>query len=418
MVVVEKKPENAFVAALITFYLFFTFIVLPLLSPMRNLGILDPAYIRNALLPLLLLLVVLTVGVGGLLRPVASVQILFLFMFSQGALVGGVKLFEEYSFRHYASHLFQIASAYVLVKSGWLLYRHWDEHYWRKIVIFVLISTFASSAITIVALGRGDIARYYTAAYGFILISAFAVVASKKIFILSFIGALISNKRAVLIAVVVMFFAKPFSRGVAVKNNIVAILSKFALLFVSSLLLFGVCYALLSWSEVNKEHALAKAVNISAERFERFFIDADIEQTLEMLSSGRIEEINATVEVLDWMDILIGSGAGWSVTLEGGEENKIVQNIHFTPLSLVAVYGVPIASVFYLILLVKLFIGLRIYKGQLGIMEKMAPLYVLGGFVHSFFAYSLFVDWMFFFFFGVMLRSISNDRKRSRGVAL
>ena len=418
MVALEKKPANAFLAALIAFYLVFAFIVLPLLGPMRNLGILEPGYIRNALLPPLLLLIVLSVGIGSLLRPVGSVQILFLLMFAQGAVVGGVKFLEEYSFRYYSSHLFQVASAYVLVKVGWLLYRRWDERFWRKIVVIALVSTLISSAITIAALGRGDIGRYYTAAYGFILISAFAVVASKKIYILSFIGALISNKRAVLIAVILMFFAKPFSRGVTAKKNIAAILSKFTLLFVSSLLLVGVCYALLVWSEANQEHALAKAVNISAGRFERFFIEADTEQTLDQLSSGRLDEIKSAVETLDWIDVLVGSGAGWSVTLEGGEEDKVVQNIHFTPISLVAVYGVPITSVFYLILLVKLFIGLRLYKGQLGIMEKMAPLYVLGGCVHSFFAYSLFIDWMFFFFFGVMLRSISNDRKRSRGIAL
>lgn len=415
MVVEKAKNGSGLLALVVVVYLIAIFIILPLISPMRNLGVLEPGYIRNALLLPLLIFMILSVGVSNLLRPVSSLQVLLLLMFVQGAVVGGVKFLGEYSFRYYFSHLFQVASAYVLIKVGWLLYQRWGEVFWRRIVLCALFSALISSSITIVALGRGDIGRYYTAAYGFILISAFAVVASKKIFLLSFLGSLISNKRAVLIAVVAMFFAKTFARGVSAKINFFATFLKLFLLFFASLLLAGVCYLLVVWSGANQEHAIAKAVNISVGRFEQFFTEDSTEQSLDQLSSGRLQEINAAIETLDGVDFLIGSGAGWSVVLEGSEGGKAVQNIHFTPLSLVAVYGVPVTVIFYLMLLTKLFVGLRSRSDQWTVMERMAPLYVLGGGIHSLFAYSLFIDWMFFFFFGVMLRALSDDRKNLRG---
>lgn len=403
------KEINKPIAFIVFIYLIFSFVALPLISPLRNLGVIEPALIRNALLPPLFLLLIFSVGIKNILKPKAGIQLLLLLMFIQSAIIGLVNVFEGSSFRSYFSHLFQVASAYLLFCAGWLLFDYWGERFWRPVVLMGFFSAIISTYFTISALDRGDIGRYYTAAYGFILISSFSAVHSRKLLFLSFVVTFISNKRAVFLSVITIIasvfsnIGKDPNRKLKFDN---LIKSSIAILVGTTALLLLI-FILIDWSEENPESGIAKAVNISVGRLEQVFDARRNSQTIDQISSGRIHEIRTTMQSLDGFDIIFGSGAGWNVTIDS---ERSAQNIHFTPLSLVAVYGAPYSIFLYAFLL---FYLIRFYlKGRpLSTTERMAPFYVVGALVHSFFAYSLFIDWMFFFFVGVLAR-VGLQKKR------
>ena len=396
-------------------YIFFVFVVLPLMSPLRALGVMEPALIRNAVLPPLLFLLILAFGVGHLIRPKTYLHIILLAMFFLAAVIGLGNLGGESGARAYFSHLFQVGSAYVMVGVGWLAYDRLNEKYWKRLVVLALFSALVSTAATIRALGEGEIGRFYTPAYGFILIYAFGAVCSTKTSILAFFGSVISNKRGVIISIVIMLLAKVVisvrTKGVSRKSML-----KGSFLGVVSLLVIGVGSAsLVGWASLpmNRDVALAQAVNITYERMKET-IQPSGDRTLNQVSAGRIDEIQLTLDSLTGVDYLLGSGAGWGLELLGGRE---VQNIHFTPLSLVAVFGSPAAIALYCFLGVLAGRGiLRQDSRYLNITERMAPLYLVGALVHSLVAYSLFIDWMVFFFAGVLVRSLRVRNNLKAGI--
>lgn len=406
----RSSRANKTTMLLMGFYLLFSFVVLPLFSPLRNLGVMEPGLIRNALLPFVFVFLFMSVGLNNIIKPKSSIQILLLMMLLQSALVGLTNLFDGGEIRNYVSHLFQVSSAYLMLCVGWLMFDYWGERFWKWLVFAGLFSAFVSSFFTIGALGRGDIGRYYTAAYGFILISSFAAVASNKTLFLGFLGSFISNKRAVLLAVLTIIMSAFFNinrspdKKLTYKKMTAAILAVVFVMLGFGLLIFS----LMGWAENNPNTGLAKAVNISVGRLEQIVDAGDGAKTLNQISSGRIEEIQATMQSLDGLDYVVGSGAGWGVLLDN---RKSVQNIHFTPLSLVAVYGAPYTVLLYGFIIFYL-VRFYIQRRPRSITESMAPFYVIGALVHSFFAYSLFIDWAFFFFMGVLIRSGSL-----RGVA-
>ncbi len=189
-------------------YFYFSFVFLPLLSPLRNLGVLEPGLIRNALLPPLFIALVFSIGLGKILKPRRLIQYVLAGMFLLAGIIGAQNLVNNDSFREYFSHLFQAASAYVLFLVGWITFKAWSEKFWKYFILLSLVSTIISSAFTIGALERGDIGRYYTAAYGFILIAAYSANASNSITLFAILGSIVSNKRAVALAVFTLFFTK------------------------------------------------------------------------------------------------------------------------------------------------------------------------------------------------------------------
>lgn len=408
----SSSSVNKILASLFLVYLVFFFILLPLMSPLRNLGIIDPGLIRNLFLPPLFILIFFSVGVSNILKPKTAIQFFLIFIFFYSLIIGTGNLIEGNSFRSYLSHLFQIATAYTMVCVGWIMFEYWGERFWKRFIQISLVVAFISTAVTINALSKGDIGRYYTAAYGFILISSYAIVFSKKTSLISFVGVLISNKRAVLLAIVSMHLfsiLKVFNniKGMRKKRKII---NGFLTAFFLAISFLSVIFILPNWSSVNESNPLAKAVNISINRVEQVVNFSQSNKTLDEISSGRFQEINAVIHEMKDYEYLIGKGAGWEMTLELG---KKVQNIHFTPLSIVVLYGLPFTLVFYSLLLYCFVKAAFLSKKySLTVTEKIAPLYFTGAMIHSFFAYSLFIDWMFFFFIGVMSRTIANKRKR------
>lgn len=405
--------SGKFVLAL---YLILVFSILPLLSPLRALGIMEPGLLRNAVLPPLLLVMTLVFGVGYLVRPRTYLHLVLLAMFFISFIVGLKNLGDEGATRAYFSHLFQIISSYILLGIGWKLFDKLSVVFWKRLIYLSLIATLVSTALTIRALGEGEIGRFYTPAYGFILIYSFGIVFSRKVSIISFFGAIVSNKRGVIVSIVLMLGAQVFhsarvqglSKKGLVKGGLIGVIGLIAVSLGSA--------ALWMWasSPKNENYALAQAVNITYNRMSETLSPSG-EENLNQITAGRINEVQAAIESLDGIDYLLGSGAGWRIDVGGDYE---VQNIHFSPLSITAVYGMPAALSLYLVLSTLVFKGLvRRDVYNLTITERMAPFYILGALVHSLVAYSLFIDWMVFFFSGVLIRSIHVQTLKNRGRA-
>lgn len=409
--IADPQPGvNVLTTGLMVIYFYLFFVALPLLSPLRNLGLLEPALIRNAVLPPLVILIIFSVGLRRVLKVKSALQLVLLIMFFQAMAVGLGNIIVDNSYRNYFSHLFQTSSAYVLLMVGWITYRSWSEKFWKVLVFSALVAAFISSAVTINALGRGEIGRFYTAAYGFILVSAYAANSSSTIAFASFLGVIISNKRAVVLSVLAIVFFRIIGADGQMREraSLSRLVKKIFTFFAVAVVIFSLSYVAIQWLERNPSTGLGLAYSISVNRLEQVVHALAASDAMNDASAGRLLEIEAVLATMDSMSYLVGNGAGWQVQLESGRE---VQNIHFTPLSLVAVYGGITTAVFYVGSLVIYFRFILRGQAALSLTEKMAPFYFVGALVHSFFAYSLFIDWMFFFFIGVMARSLKESRR-------
>jgi hypothetical protein len=399
-------------------YLVLVLIVLPLLAPLRALGLIEPGELRNMLLPPMFLMMIMTVGPARLIGARSVLQLGLAFAFVMAAVIGFSNAIDPASQRNYFSHLFQVASAFVMFGFGVVAFDWFGHQYWRRFAWLALISTFISSAVTLDALGRGDIGRLYTPAYAFVFVAAFSALHSKKLSILSVLGLLVSNKRGPVVAVMLIFFQHMLGTFMAGKKlrqaRVLAAIFWGAIVTVTLAVAVSMLFA---WAAdpANEDSPVARAVNITYGRMVEVAQAGNTGRTLDDISAGRVDEIETALETLDGFDFLVGSGAGWAVNLGEGE-GRDVQNIHFTPLSITAVFGAPFAIFLYVYLVVLVFRGSwrKEEVESLTTTERMAPLYLSGALLHSLFAYSLFIDWLVFFFAGVLIKSLRTRRKNAQ----
>lgn len=390
-------------------YLLLIHVILPLLSPLRALGVLEPGEIRNAILPPLLLITVLSAGMVSVLRPRTFLHII-LFVFLLNALIIGIPhLLDPTSVRYYFSHGFQLISAYILLSVGWLAKDIFSEKFWKYFAIASLVTTFIASYYTLSAYGKGEIGRLYTPAYGFILIFSYGILKSRSISGLAALGTLISNKRGVIISLIAIILTRLItSISTAGSKSLRKITAGIAGFLIIATIAIGAVSGLVHWSSQieNEANPLAKAVTTTYVRLNDMFTYQEQNRSLDEMSSGRLEEVDSATKSINAFSVVFGSGAGWSATLDGG---GIIQNIHFTPLSLTVVYGGIFTILLYSYLGYLVLLG---SKGRdentLNTTEKLAPLYLSAAIIHSLTAYSLFIDWLVFFFAGVLIRSLKT----------
>lgn len=391
-------------------YLLLVQVVLPLLAPLRSLGVIEPGEIRNQLLPPLFLLMIISFGGFRVLGFKTLLHIGLAFTFVQAMLIGIQNIMDPDRFRSYFSHLFQISSAYVMLSVGWLSVDRIGHRFWERFVALALGALLISTFFTVTALGRDEIGRLYTPAYGFIFVAAFSSIYSKSNSALTLGGLLLSNKRGPILAVALIFIQHQWNSLVAAGPRRASVLVKNIIHTI--VMISGVAIAtiiIVNWASApgNEDTAVGRAVNITFGRLVDVVEAEGSKSSLDEIAAGRFEEINTALDSLGVFSFLMGSGAGWEITLSGG---KTVQNIHFSPLSLVSVFGLPF-TVFlygYLISLVIRSMRRRGNINQLSTTEKMAPLYLSGALLHSIFAYSLFIDWLVFFFAGVLSKSLKT----------
>lgn len=390
------------------FYIAMAFVALPLLSPLRALGEYEPATVRNALLPPLLIVLIVANGVR-VLRPRSMLQIAICVAFGVSSLVGIPNLLDADTPRDYLSHLFQLASAYVMIGVGWSSGGAVPGSFWRRSAVLGAVATFVATGMTLSALADERVGRLYTPAYGFIFVAAFGTVASYWLSTAAALGLVVSNKRGPIVSVVAMYLYALLiavcRRGRLAHGTRRRRLQQ--LLGVSTIVGSMVGVVVLGLWAIGttdvQDNPVAQAVWITVGRLSGISTGGGNIEALRGLSEGRVLEIESAWKSLKGLEFIVGSGAGWSVPV-GGE--RVVHNIHFTPLSISAVFGMPFALLLYSSLLTLIVGGSRalIARHDLTVAERMAAPYLVGAITHSLFAYSLFIDLMVFFFAGVLLR--------------
>lgn len=390
-------------------YLGLIMVLLPLVSILRSLNTISPGEVRNTILPILLFLIMFSFGFKKIIKPRNYLQYIILLIFFQAAIIGGLNLVnDDVTLRSYLSHLFQVGSAYIMLGVGWQAINTFSYRFWKWWTRASLLAVLLSTILILIALGAGDIGRLYTPAYTLIFVMSFSLIYSKKTSMISYGGLLVSNKRGPILSVIIMQLFFSFTSSWKKKNTgeFLIGLMKLIVYFVIGLILL---WSVVKWAEdiPSGESAIASAVNITFSRLSIF--ESNDEKSLDDLTSGRLVEINNSLDSAEWDTWIIGSGAGWEVDIG---RSDLVHNIHFSPLSIAMVFGAPFAIFLYGSILFSLFFysSQRVELKGLSTTEKMAPFYVMGGLVHSFTAYSLFIDLLFFFFLGVLLHTLKNAR--------
>ncbi len=391
-------------------YILLVMVAMPLLTPLRIADVLEPAQIRNYLLPPILLFLILAFGKLAVFQPRSFLQIALGLVFIQAAAIGVYNDAHIDEPRFFFSHLFQIFSAYTMIGVGWMAVGRLGHGFWRLFVTLALIATLLASAFTINAYSNNDITHIYTAAYVFIFVGSFSAIYSNRLSFLVFLGILVSNKRGPIVAVVILFLQQIFIDLNNGGSQARARLGRYLFLGVLwSVILAVVSVLVYQWAtdNANQQNAIARAINVTFNRLTSIAATSESSNTINQITSGRFIETQIALESLNFATWIFGSGAGWNIVPWGGES---VQNIHLTPLSLIAVFGTPFMIILYITLFGLIIRGtLRKTDVQsLTTTERMAPLYLSGAVVHSFIAYSLFVDFLVFFFVGVLLRSFSQ----------
>lgn len=389
-------------------YLAFITILMPLLAIRRVLGTGEPGELRNVLLPGFLALIVLAFGITKVLKPRTWLQLLLGVGFIQAMVVGLLHSNHTEDFRNFLSHLFQLGSAYLMVGVGWLSMGKFERKYWRNWTVLSLLAIGASTVLTVSALGRGEVGRLYTPAYGLILVLAYAGLYWKRGVLLAYLLAIVSNKRAVILAMVFQTVYGWIRETLGRKGVKYIVITAAKALCVLALL-SGMALMVVNWAQSTggEENAVARAVNITVDRLRPLFDLSESGVDIDYVSAGRVDEIESAVASANWLDWVFGGGAGWRVDLGDG---RVVHNIHVSPLSLALAFGTPFSLLLYASLAFVVLRSTRLAERERDPTLLMAPLYLSGAVIHSLFAYSLFIDILVFFFAGAGLRAIAVSR--------
>lgn len=409
------EPRNQPLMFTLGFYILFVGVVLSLLSPLRSTGEIEPGALLIYVLPPVLLLLCIFTGPFKVIKPVTYFQLVLIYAILSAAILGYENLFSENS-RAFYSHIFQLGSAYLLLGVGWHSYNSIPDRFWAIYSYIICIAIFIATYFAVASYTAGDTGRLYTPAYYFILITSYGALHSRKLTLVSLFGLALSNKRGPIISVLILISIRIFSVVTSSRN---AFSNSLKIIFIS---VFGGAFFLTgapvfdAWAEEtsNINNPVARAYTTTKYRVEGIFDQTDRANRTEELLSGRSEEIEAALETMDgFSDWIFGNGAGWGVYV-GDEFYRFTQNIHITPFSLTASFGLPFAVLLYIFLLSLIVRGLRFVRfTYLPTTVRMAPLYLAGAMVHSLVAYSLFVDFLTFYFAGVILRQIAQLKNRS-----
>lgn len=330
--------------------------------------------------------------------------------FVQAASVGLHNVIDG-EIRNYASHLFQLFSAAVMIAAGARWSDDFDERFWRRFAVLAIFAASASSLMTLRVWNSGDIGRYYTPAYILLFVVAFSLAVrpnGKHLTVASLLVAIVSNKRGPLISVILMVLAFLCGRRFFSRDYHLTLSKKAVMSFIFMAIAAPIVFNIFSIQNISENNIITRAFEQTTTRLFKIFSDSPEEFDLNAYSAGRIEEIQIGLDSITGLSHLLGNGAGWNTTFSSG---KTVQNLHFTPISLAVVFGTPFASFFYFYVV---FIIARNLKPCLlsgTVTEKMAIFYLIGSIVHTLTAFSIFIDLLNFFFIGVL---VNAGRKRRR----
>lgn len=398
-------------------YLLLVNVALPLLAPLRMLQVLEPGEIRNLALPAILALMVTGAGLQNVIIPRNLLQLILVVAVVQAILVGAKHVVLDSNFREYLSHIFQLISAYLMVGVGYRAVKLGSDKFWRFFSYAATVAVGISTAMTLNLLASSEIGRLYTPAYSLLLPVAYFIYSTPKLVIFNYLLLLLSNKRGPIIAVLAIALADiALSTKHVGKRSVDRLFSKYLKVVFAACFVVVAVVGLVSWAgESGRESSIGRAINITVGRFD-LQVGGAGSATLDEFASGRLEEINAALQAMEPIDWIFGRGAGNVLELDS---DNTVQNIHFSPLSLTMTFGLPFALCLYAYLFWIVVAGLRserVMNSQYPTV-RISPYYIAGAAVHTFFAYSVFIDLLTFFFIGVLSAVLAANSKNRKVLA-
>jgi len=213
-------------------------------------------------------------------------------------------------------------------------------------------------------------------------VSYFAVHLKKGNVFISILAIIISGKRAILLAIIPVLF---------IGFNFKLTFKKVAWF----LLIFSLAYILIAsnWNSLKQTRGLSK-FTYSIEKIEEYKETKDL-QILNIVSAKRIQEITSGMYNFSVGDYFFGKGVGYTYDLYDIHRKKVEKtdqgNMHFSPASLIASYGIFFMLIFYVFFIKHIRLGLKSAKKFQTKRLKVLSLFCFAIFIESFFAYVLFV---------------------------
>ncbi len=218
-----------------------------------------------------------------------------------------------------------------------------------------------------------------------------AMMSKKNLYVLMAIAVIVfSGKRSILLGVVFVFMF--YFIGIR-KNKLKSIAA------LGGIILLG--FIIFESAGIQDSRAFRKY----EWTFYKLQEAAENPEVLDLVSGGRMGEIESIYQEMNSYDYLFGKGVGFTYELKstGYGDVKVHSNAHFTPLALISKYGV----VFYILIMFYILFSLFRARNKYRKNEWLSTfffLYIIGVNIDFIFAYGFFTERLFPFAIGYLNR--------------
>lgn len=229
-------------------------------------------------------------------------------------------------------------------------------------------------------------------------IAYFATHLKKEKIFIALIAILLSGKRAILAAIVPVLLIG-FKFKITIK--------KIGVLVMTCLLVYII--AAVNW-ETMKQTAVLSKFTYTVESLSEYWETKDL-NTLNIMSGRRLQEVMSGLHEFSATDYLFGKGTSYTFDDYSIDRTKIdredVANIHFSPASLTASYGLVFMLIFYAVFVRYIRKGFKFAKISQSKTLFTLSLFCTAIFIESFFAYVLFVIPLFPIAMGLIVNEVN-----------
>lgn len=397
--------SNRYFRLVLYSYVVVSCIASPLLTPLRVFEIWNSAYLVYANVGFVALFALAAPSPGAFLPDRYMLMLLLACLFI-GMLVGLPNIeTSDGSVRYYAAHGFQLLSAYVMFAIGRSQRGElWSEPIMRGLMLLTIGADFAGTALIYGYGVQVQLGGYVVGSGASFIALCFFAPRNRAYTALSLLVLLVTGKRGPLVAGAVVF---------AISLALPRLRERMTGITFTSLVFLGVCVAVGAFiTTIVRPDAfdeIVENVEYRLSTIPKALIGTD-EAERRTAAGGRYDELEAMTQdfgVLEWM---VGRGFGFQVSFASEEESGEIHQAHFSPGTLAARFGLPFALGFYIYFAVMIGSGFRrrieYANANSGIawirQRETALLFLVGGTLISFTAFTIFVDLFFMLFLGVL----------------